>query len=548
LARRIDPGRRRSGLQQPKGEGVPGAKRVIWIILDAAGYELTRRCLEAGACPALAAMAREGHLGPTSPSEPNCQTPPALRALTAGTEPAENGIWGFRMPGGRGRPERSVSGFALPPRGAEPIWDVLERQGQGYALINTAFRRDRVWGRQARACDLLLDGYRNQRRRGGLLSLNGEAAPTRIPGTSFVLHPEEGGLGLRRRGRAAELLPPGAVREIRLGRRGKALIQWPGGKDCFVFPTTKARLRLSPRLRRAGIAVPRHILHGDIFRYARARLAPAPADEMEVPSRVSAQIGELALDLIRALPARLFMIYFSLIDELSHAYLDQIEESWPAGRGSEIARRSYALLDAYLGRIMEEADQRTLVAVSSDHGQAPFRRILRLNELFLEAGLVKSGGRGYDWRRSPAFYHPADCGQVVVNPGRVRRGGLSRETLLRRAVDCIEAANKGFDARIAYRIGEPPDPYLLFLYPRGDTYFTGKGRPGEGILDSERRGGHHLSPYCPSEWIRSLLALWSPGGLPATDGPGGQACQPPGRNTELKSYLLAWLGLPKNGS
>jgi hypothetical protein len=272
--------------------------------------------------------------------------------------------------------------------------------------------------------------------------------------------------------------------------------------------------------------------------------------ELAVPFRVLTQIGELALRLVRMLPSRLFMFYFSLIDELSHAYLDQIEKSWPAGRGAEIAKRSYALLDQYLGRIMAEADERTLVAVSSDHGQAPFRRVLKLNELFLRAGLVRAGRDGYDFRRSLLFYHPSDCGQVVAGHAgrerRVRRGhraqrvGLSREDLVRRAVGCLEEANSVLDAHLGYRIGAASDPYLLFVYPLSDTHFTGKGVPGGGVMDSQRRGGHHLSPYCPTPWIRSLLALWSPAGPPPAVG-GRQG--PPQRNTELKGYLLSCLGI-----
>ena len=512
-------------------------KRIIWVILDAAGYELTRRCLKAGVCPALRTMAREGYLGPTLPSEPNCQTPPALRALVAGTEPRENGIWGYLMPAGPARPGRSVSGFAVPPRGAAPLWEVLEQHGQGYTLVNTVFRKDRAWARRARAYDLLLDGYRHQRRRGGLIALNPGGGRVRLPVPGMSLKLEQDGLRLFQAGRAPEALSPGEVRELRPNRRGGALLQWVGKSDCFVFPSSRVHLRLNPRLRSGIIKVPRSLMHGCLFRYARSREDLPPEQELAIPERVTAQIGDLALQLTGTLPSRLFMIYFSLIDELSHTYLDQIEQSWPAGRGAEIARRSYALLDAYLGRIMEQADERTLVAVSSDHGQAPFRRVLKLNELFFQAGLVRADAGGYDFRRSEAYYHPADCGQVLANPHPTRRAGSEREKLAEKIEHCLQAANSELDARLAWRRGEAADPYLCFVYPEADTHITGKGSPGDDILDCERRGGHHLSAYCPTPWIRSMLALWSPGGLRAA-GP-----QPPQRNKELKSYLLACLGL-----
>ena len=115
---------------------MPNRNRVFWIILDAAGYEITRRCLQAGVCKSLSAITEEGYFGPSSTSKPSCQTPPALRALFAGTEPPENGIWGFKMPRYHEKLEESISGFDVKPQGAPTIWDELEQRRQGYTLIS----------------------------------------------------------------------------------------------------------------------------------------------------------------------------------------------------------------------------------------------------------------------------------------------------------------------------------------------------------------------------------------------------------------------------
>ena len=144
------------------GNQGPG-KKIVWLILDAAGYEVTSRCIGAGVCPALAAIEKQGYLGPSRPPEPNCETPPALRALFSGSPPAESGIWGYQMPDYRGRLERAVSGFGVPITGQAPIWEDLERRGGSYTLFNAACRRDSVWGRGYSGYDLLLDAYRNHR-------------------------------------------------------------------------------------------------------------------------------------------------------------------------------------------------------------------------------------------------------------------------------------------------------------------------------------------------------------------------------------------------
>jgi predicted AlkP superfamily phosphohydrolase/phosphomutase len=89
----------------------PGQRRIVWMILDGAGYEITSRCIQAGACPRLSTIQEQGYLGSSRPPEPNCETPPALRALFSGCEPRESAVWGYRMPDYRGKLERTVSGF-----------------------------------------------------------------------------------------------------------------------------------------------------------------------------------------------------------------------------------------------------------------------------------------------------------------------------------------------------------------------------------------------------------------------------------------------------
>ena len=85
---------------------------------------------------------------------------------------------------------------------------------------------------------------------------------------------------------------------------------------------------------------------------------------------------------------------------------------------------------------MERLDENTLLVLSSDHGQAPYRRALHLNDLPAKIGLVRKRKKGYDLRRSVAYYHPASCGQIVVNPHRASQAGLSREQIGEQIIRC----------------------------------------------------------------------------------------------------------------
>jgi hypothetical protein len=250
-------------------------------------------------------------------------------------------------------------------------------------------------------------------------------------------------------------------------------------------------------------------------------------------------MGELALDCIRELPSALTIVYFSLIDELGHVYLDQIESQWPEGRAAELLRRCYGLLDSYIGKIMDRLGENTLLVLSADHGQAPYRRVLHLNDLLAQIGLVHiiqgRAKRGYDLRHSVAYYHPANCGQVVVNQQRAKKAGLSREQIGERVLGCLEQADRSLGCEIRHLWGGDNDPYLLFLYPGSDTHLSGRYNPGSEILEDRSKGGQHLSPLCPSPWMQAMLALWSPSGLPF------DKSTIPDRNTEMKEFLLRFL-------
>ncbi len=443
------------------------------------------------------------------------------------------------MPDYGGRLERSVSGFAVPTAGAAPIWEELERRGRSYTLFNAAFRKDPVWAKGYRRYDLLLDGYRNHRPDSGWIRLDAEKERFYIDGVTLRVKSGQDGVRLLRGRRRVASLALGQILPLRLSRTTSA-VGYSTGSCLFLSSSSRPHLRTARHLQHIiDRLVPESIYHGNLFRYSRAQSGLSIDEEMRLSEVVTAQTGELTLASVRELSSALTIAYFSLIDELGHVYLDQIESLWPEGRAAELTRRCFRLLDSFVGKIMDSLGEDTLLVLSADHGQAPYRRVLRLNDLLAQIGLVRvlqdGRKRGYDLRRSLAYYHPANCGQVVVNPQQADKSGLSREQIGERVLRCLKQANDSFGCEISHLWGGENDPYLLFLYPRSDTHLTGRYSPACDVVDTGLKGGQHLSPLCPTPWMQAMLALWSPSGLPF------DKTDIPDRNTGVKQLLLRYL-------
>jgi predicted AlkP superfamily phosphohydrolase/phosphomutase len=106
------------------------------------------------------------------------------------------------------------------------------------------------------------------------------------------------------------------------------------------------------------------------------------------------------------------------IDPTSERYDDASEDeraqSWEEVKGM------YKELDAMVGQILDNADENTLIVISSDHGIIPLNKAVRLNNLFAKEGLLfftideKTGEPIVDWNRSKAVYLQMD--NIYLNP------------------------------------------------------------------------------------------------------------------------------------
>ena len=120
-------------------------------------------------------------------------------------------------------------------------------------------------------------------------------------------------------------------------------------------------------------------------------------------------------------PRGLITCVFDTSDRIQHMFFRCLDESHPANRGKEfrkyqsVIEEMYVRMDQLLAKVLERADERTVVIVMSDHGFTNFKRGVNLNTwlfqhgyLKLQAGHVTSGDwfKGVDWENTQAFALP----------------------------------------------------------------------------------------------------------------------------------------------
>jgi predicted AlkP superfamily pyrophosphatase or phosphodiesterase len=245
-------------------------------------------------------------------------------------------------------------------------------------------------------------------------------------------------------------------------------------------------------------------------------------------SKVSFQRkADLMAEQARNKDAKLVVGYFPVVDDFNHAYFDLLVQG--DDRAAALFRGCMDMVDDLFGRLMKETEKDELLVVSSDHGAMAHASKLHINEAFADAGIVRRAADGYDYSKSLAWYHPSDCGQVVSK-------NLADKTRLRgRVREVIDKLNTTLGANIGVFDGDTDSPFVAFLYPKGDLYFTGRPPRRKGMsLDKGSAGGHHLSPLSPTPWIQASLGLWSP----ATGRVPQELPFVPRENIEMKRFIM----------
>ncbi|MFC2159205.1 alkaline phosphatase family protein [Actinomycetota bacterium] len=112
-------------------------------------------------------------------------------------------------------------------------------------------------------------------------------------------------------------------------------------------------------------------------------------------------------------PWDLFIMHAHLPDWIYHVMLNNIEPSIEKDKNvinkfSEFEYKCYKSIDDLVGKIMKIADENTFVNIISDHGAQPTRKVVNVNRLLMDNGLLKlkkdsSGTAKIDWKNTKAF-------------------------------------------------------------------------------------------------------------------------------------------------
>ena len=145
----------------------------------------------------------------------------------------------------------------------------------------------------------------------------------------------------------------------------------------------------------------------------------------------------------------LLVTYLPLPDEALHRWYGLLDPGL-AGHDPAVARklrpfldRVLALVDAYVGKIVEGAGPDAIVAVATDHGMTTAARNVKPNVALAAAGLVVLDAAGnVDLARTRAVYFPGNSGYVILNR-RALPGGIvtpeDEEDVRRRVIAALTA-------------------------------------------------------------------------------------------------------------
>jgi len=223
----------------------------------------------------------------------------------------------------------------------------------------------------------------------------------------------------------------------------------------------------------------------------------------------------------------IFYNHWHFPDSVEHFFLAPADPESPAydkklaKKSLDVLRGAYALGDRLVGGLMEMADEKTFVAVVSDHGNSVNKFTCESPKLLSEKGLTVfeevpggiatvSYGMRIDWRRSRAY--PYGGAQVCVNlKGREPHGVVEprdyekvQEEIIDALLDwrepttgkrAVALALKKKDAQVIGYWGEHCGD-VVFIYNSGFAWGRAKG----DATISVSAGGANHGPQIPTTW------------------------------------------------
>jgi predicted AlkP superfamily phosphohydrolase/phosphomutase len=328
------------------------------------------------------------------------------------------------------------------------------------------------------------------------------------------------------------------------GREGTTYLRLfelkPDGSDFMLFFTRPTReVVSSPQLLAdASGTIRAFIGNGASSLYSQGALGPtlpnggagaAEARYLETISFAQRQLTETNRWALEHLLWDLFVAYTPFPDEAEHMWRGFLEPSLPgfridvADRLRPFLQEVYRMSDELLGRLMTYRTERTVVALISDHGMEGTHKLVAVNKLLQESGLLATDQKGrVDLAKTKAIYAPMNNGYLLINSTDRKDGIVApeerrdvvrrlRELLLeirdgdRQVVTAVHDAQidgesrgiggeSGGDLYLDFLPGYEPDPKLGAV---------------ELIAKRESHGMHGFNPIKPS--MRTLMVLNGPG-------------------------------------
>ena len=312
------------------------------------------------------------------------------------------------------------------------------------------------------------------------------------------------------------------------------------GSDLFLYYTRPMRQAVShPKLVEGTNPTVRAFIGNGAWQWYRqgtfGRTIPnggdgtAEARYLETIAQVQHQLTETSRWVLEQLPWDIFFAYTPYPDEAEHLWRGYLDPGLPgfraelADRLRPLLERVYRSSDELLGFLMERRPENTVLALISDHGMEGTNKVLYLNKVLQQAGLLALDAQGrVDLAKTKVIYPAIENGYLLINSTERKSGIVTveeRPELVRRIRELLLAVRD--DGRQV--VTGVDDPQSDDAAPGiggesgGDLYLDllpgyrldGKLNATEVIASQEPHGVHGFNPMRAS--MRTIMVFNGPG-------------------------------------
>lgn len=243
---------------------------------------------------------------------------------------------------------------------------------------------------------------------------------------------------------------------------------------------------LSPK--NATISYPADLIGRYESTLGKYRIAPdvqyKPGIETEFTEDIYGLVrahGEWALTLMQEEAWDVLMVHFIALDIMKHAlwrFMDHNHPRFEPTPHEHAIRDGYALVDEYIGRMLNEVPADTSVIVMSDHGFGPLHKMVNLNIYLMQKGLLKLKDDAWTQLKSFAFQHgitPSGAFKMAAKIGIQNLATrVSKNTRNQIVGKFLSFDSVDWSRTVAYSMGHV-----------GQVYLNVVGREPEGIITAD---------------------------------------------------------------